>query len=131
MKTKRKKLAQLDEVIVRLGLTKKEVVEHLMLSLESDNQFTKETVLSDDKQEIYLNIKEYLEESLSYQEGLLTPKSCVKEVDSLELVELVMHLEVMYSIDIKEEIIEKWKTVEDVVETVYLLINENKKQLRA
>ena len=75
--------------------------------------------------------KEYLEESLSYQEGLLTPKSCVKEVDSLELVELVMHLEVMYSIDIKEEIIEKWKTVEDVVETVYLLVNENKKQLRA
>lgn len=131
MDTKKKKLAQLDEVIVRLGLTKKEVVEHLMLSLESDNQFTKETVLSDDKQEIYLNIKEYLEESLSYQEGLLTPKSCVKEVDSLEFVELVMHLEVMYSIDIKEEIIEKWKTVEDVVETVYLLVNENKKQLRA
>ena len=131
MDTKKKKLAQLDEVIVRLGLTKKEVVEHLMLSLESDKQFTKETVLSDDKQEIYLNIKEYLEESLSYQEGLLTPKSCVKEVDSLELVELVMHLEVVYSIDIKEEIIEKWKTVEDVVETVYLLVNENKKQLRA
>lgn len=131
MDTKKKKLAQLDEVIVRLGLTKKEVVEHLMLSLESDNQFTKETVLSDDKQEIYLNIKEYLEENISYQGGLLTLKSCVKEVDSLGLVELVMHLEVTYSIDIKEEIIEKWNTVEDVVETVYLLVNENKKQLRA
>lgn len=126
MKTKEKKLAQIDALIANLGLTRKEVI----IFLSKKGNISSEEILSALKEEVFEYVKNFFEKECSYPnyDVKLNSNLISLSVDSLDFVDLIVQLERQYSITIEESVAEKCATIEDIVETVCRLINERSKQ---
>ena len=112
MNDKQNKLAQLNEAIANIGLTKEQAITLLKTSQKNEK-------------EIFEYVKHHFENECSYPNYNVEISSNIKidlSVDSLDVVELISLLEEKYSIVISDKEAEKWDTVEDIVKTVCRLL---------
>ncbi len=124
MESKNRKLLQVDEMIARLRLNRKDVISFLQ---QKEKEAPPEQQLTDFKKDIFEYVKYFFESECSYFNRDVNLSSNIwhdLSYDSLDLVELVVELERKYSISIPDEMAENCQTVEDVVNLVYNLINE-------
>ena len=122
MTTKALKSAELIETINRLELTPDEAIAIIAEYGKSKCVALDQSTISVTKQEIFDEVKTYLEKDCHYLDYNIQLTSCIADIDNIDVITLIMTLEVKYSVVIKDHIADKWQTIEDVVETVYDLL---------
>ena len=79
------------------------------------------------KQDIFTIIEDYLIDECGYSSSNINLSSNLKKditLDSLDFTNIICALEDEYVITIEEDVVAKWETIGDIVESVYLLINK-------
>ena len=116
------KTVELINTIKRLGLTPKEAIAILAVEEAKNGTSFKLEITPDAKQEIFQIVKSFLENE-GYEVMWDTP---ISDFDIFEVVELIIHIEEKYhnSIVIKDTAADKWGTVNDLVDTVFELLQE-------
>lgn len=107
MEAKEQKLAQVDNLIVELGLSQDEVIVNLILSQDKVKNF-----ISAKKSEVTNYVEAILESFFERSICELTIEDCASTSC------FIGQIEEDYSICIPEDATKNWKTVEDIVETV-------------
>ena len=116
---KSKKLTELNNAIKRLGLTPKEAIT----LLEQVDALA--TTVSYSKEEIFNYVKNYLEKDC-FCSNVQLKSNLIDDlaVDMIDVISLMMALELNYSIKIEDCVVEKWVTIEDIVNSVYQLLQK-------
>ena len=129
MKTKEQKLAQVDELVRKLGLTRGEVVNYLNKLLLTEKMEAPKirgdiakTTKSVKQNEIFNDIANYLKNK--YNENHVNGDYELSNhlgFDELDFEEFRLFLGQKYSINIPEKIAIRWKTINDAIKFVQSL----------
>jgi len=76
-----------------------------------------------ERSDTYNKVIDIIAEKISVDKAIITPQSTFATLgaDSLDMVEVIMKLEEVFSIEIKDEDVEKMATINDLVEYVQKL----------
>jgi len=86
------------------------------------------------KEELYQKIEGLLTESFELDKDLIKPEALLVEdldMDSIDAIEMILQLEDQYDQKITDEKLREAKTVQDIVDSLYEMLQEAKIELSA